>query len=83
MSALPVLPPGRAGQLCLLGVYRYDLEIGANHEEIELSTGGLALSSFENDSSFEDARRRYQAASSLSDGIEESPALWFGEENSG
>jgi hypothetical protein len=37
----------------LLGVYGYDLEIGADDEEIELAAGGFALATFENHSCFQ------------------------------
>ena len=41
-----------AGEFCLLCIDRDDLEIGANHEEIELAPGGFALPSFQNDACF-------------------------------
>jgi hypothetical protein len=81
VSTLSVPTPGRADKVGLVGVYRYDLEIGTNHEEIELAARGLAQSAFENDSSFENTSGGYQAASGCSDGIEEFLTLRFREKD--
>ena len=62
VAALSVAAPGGASQFRLFCIDREDLEISANQEEIELPSGSFALSAFDNDSSFEHVRRRYQAA---------------------
>ena len=46
VAALSVFAPGGAGNVGLFGVYGYDLEIGTNHEEIELAAGSVSLPSF-------------------------------------
>ena len=53
VAAFSVFAPGGAGEIGLFGVYGYDLEIGADDEEIELASSGFAATGFENDSSFE------------------------------
>jgi len=83
MLALPVLSPGGAGQFCLFGIHRNDLEIRADDEEIELAPGRLALPGFKNNSSFKNARRRNQATIRGSDGSKESLTFWLSEENGG
>lgn len=71
MSPSPIFPPRRASEIGLLGINRHDLKIGTNHEEIELTTSGIALPSFEYHSSFKDARGRYQATFGIGDGMQE------------
>ncbi len=81
MAAFSVFAPGGAGEIGLFGVYRRDLEIGADDEEVELAARCFALPGFEDDSSFEHARGGYQAGSRSGDGSEEFLALRLAEKD--
>ena len=56
MPALSVLAPGRTGEVSLFGVYRYDLQIGAHDEEIELTARSFPLPTFDNHPCFQNSR---------------------------
>jgi hypothetical protein len=81
VPAFPIFAPCRAREISLFGVYRYDLQIGTDDEEIEFAASSFALPGFKDKSSFEHARGRYQAASGCGDGGEEFLTLRFGEED--
>ena len=70
MSAFSILAPCGAGEVGLFGLDGYDLQMGTNHEQIELAARRFALSGLKDDSSFEHARSGYQPTSCCSDGRE-------------
>jgi hypothetical protein len=57
------------------------LEIGANYEEIELSSGGFTAAGFDDYSSFEHSGGGDEAAFGSDDVVEEALTLWFAEKN--
>jgi hypothetical protein len=59
VPAFSIFAPRGAGEVGLFGVYGNDLETGPNNEQVKFTACGLALPSFENDSSFEYSRGGY------------------------
>lgn len=81
MAAFSVGAPGGAGEIGLLGVYGYDLEIGTDDEEIELASSGFTAAGFKDDSGFEHSGGGDEAGFGSDDVGEEGLTFGFAEKN--